>query len=283
LFIGHQAALAAAMAWTTASALWRSLSQFGTAIELNGLKNGLALLFFLPFLFTLPWTDQTGAIVVLLLSGVIGIAAGDSFYLGGLRRLGTQRALTVEAIGPVLASMGGVLMMGDTVRPAAWAGALLVSCAVVLVAQQSKASSATNGTAFGLLLCVLAVMCGLSGAFLSRHVLITSSLSPMQTAAVRLLGGWLGLLPLLRGRLSPKHLPKGVMAKVVLATLLGTNLGIVLQQIVFQSLPVGQGITLMSTAPVMALFLQRLEGESLQWQGVVAGLLAVSGVALSSL
>ena len=77
------------MAWTTASALWRSLSQFGTAIELNGLKNGLALLFFLPFLFTLPWTDQTGAIVVLLLSGVIGIAAGDSFYLGGLRRLGT--------------------------------------------------------------------------------------------------------------------------------------------------------------------------------------------------
>jgi drug/metabolite transporter (DMT)-like permease len=283
LFIGHQAALAAAMAWTTASALWRSLSQFGTAIELNGLKNGLALLFFLPFLFTLPWTDQTGAIVVLLLSGVIGIAAGDSFYLGGLRRLGTQRALTVEAIGPVLASMGGVLMMGDTVRPAAWAGALLVSCAVVLVAQQSKASSATNGTAFGLLLCVLAVMCGLSGAFLSRHVLITSSLSPMQTAAVRLLGGWLGLLPLLRGRLSPKHLPKGVMAKVVLATLLGTNLGIVLQQIVFQSLPVGQGITLMSTAPVMALFLHRLEGESLQWQGVVAGLLAVSGVTLSSL
>jgi drug/metabolite transporter (DMT)-like permease len=283
LFIGHQAALAAAMAWTTASALWRSLSQFGTAIELNGLKNGLALLFFLPFLFTLPWTDQTGAIVVLLLSGVIGIAAGDSFYLGGLRRLGTQRALTVEAIGPVLASMGGVLMMGDTVRPAAWAGALLVSCAVVLVAQQSKASSATNGTAFGLLLCVLAVMCGLSGAFLSRHVLITSSLSPMQTAAVRLLGGWLGLLPLLRGRLCPKHLPKGVVAKVVLATLLGTNLGIVLQQIVFQSLPVGQGITLMSTAPVMALFLHRLEGESLQWQGVVAGLLAVSGVALSSL
>ncbi|MDB4659616.1 EamA family transporter [Synechococcus sp. AH-551-C10] len=283
MFIGHQAALAAAMAWTTASALWRSLSQFGTAIELNGLKNGLALLLFLPFLFTLPWTDQIGAIVVLLLSGVIGIAAGDSFYLGGLRRLGTQRALTVEAIGPVLASMGGVLMMGDTVRPASWAGALLVSCAVVLVAQQSKASSATNGTAFGLLLCVLAVMCGLSGAFLSRHVLITSSLSPMQTAAIRLLGGWLGLLPLLRGRLCPKHLPKGVVAKVVLATLLGTNLGIVLQQIVFQILPVGQGITLMSTAPVMALFLHRLEGESLQWKGVVAGLLAVSGVGLSSL
>ena len=283
MFVGHQAAVAAAMAWTTASALWRSLSRFGTAIELNGLKNGLALLFFLPFLITLPWADQAGAVVVLLLSGLIGIAAGDSFYLGGLRRLGTQKALTVEAMGPVLASMGGVLMMGDTVRPAAWAGALLVSGAVVLVAQQSNASSANDGKALGLLLCVLAVMCGLSGAFLSRHALITSDLTPMQTAAIRLLGGWLGLLPILRGRLCPKNFPIGVMPKVILATLLGTNLGIVLQQIVFQMLPVGQGITLMSTAPVMALFLHHLEGESLQWQGIVAGLLAVSGVALSSL
>ena len=283
MFVGHQAAVAAAMAWTTASALWRSLSRFGTAIELNGLKNGLALLFFLPFLITLPWADQAGAVVVLLLSGLIGIAAGDSFYLGGLRRLGTQKALTVEAMGPVLASMGGVLMMGDTVRPAAWAGALLVSGAVVLVAQQSNASSANDGKALGLLLCVLAVMCGLSGAFLSRHALITSDLTPMQTAAIRLLGGWLGLLPLLRGRLCPKNFPIGVMPKVILATLLGTNLGIVLQQIVFQMLPVGQGVTLMSTAPVMALFLHHLEGEALQWQGIVAGLLAVSGVALSSL
>ncbi|MDA7436833.1 EamA family transporter, partial [Synechococcus sp. AH-601-B19] len=75
MFVGHQAAIAAAMAWTTASALWRSLSRFGTAIELNGLKNGLALLFFLPFLITLPWADQAGAVVVLLLSGLIGIAA----------------------------------------------------------------------------------------------------------------------------------------------------------------------------------------------------------------
>ena len=282
MFFGPAAALAAAMAWTTASALWRSLSRFGTAIELNGLKNGLALLFFLPVLISLPWADHRFGVVELLLSGLIGIAAGDSFYLGGLRRLGTQRALTVEAIGPVLASVGGILLMGDTVQPAAWAGAIMVSCSVVLVAQQST-SSANNDTAIGVLFGLLAVICGLCGAFLARHVLITSDLTPIQTASVRLLGGWLGLLPLLRGRFRPTNVPIGVMPKVILATLLGTNLGIVCQQVVFQILPVGQGVTLMSTAPVMALCLHRLEGESLQWQGVVAGLLAVSGVALSSL
>ena len=48
--IGAMAALAAALAWTTASGLWRSLSDQGSALQLNALKNGLATLLFLPVL-----------------------------------------------------------------------------------------------------------------------------------------------------------------------------------------------------------------------------------------
>ena len=100
------------MAWTGASAIWRSLSDRMTAIRLNALKNGLASLLFLPVLVTLPLHSGWHAVVLLLLSGLIGIAAGDSFYLGALRRLGTRRTLTVEASDPVLASIAGVLVMG---------------------------------------------------------------------------------------------------------------------------------------------------------------------------
>jgi drug/metabolite transporter (DMT)-like permease len=76
---------------------------------------------------------------------------------------------------------------------------------------------------------------------------------------------------------------RSIALRVLLATALGTNLGIALQQVVFQQLPVGPGVTLMSTAPVMALVVARFEGEALQWRGVMAALLAVSGVALTSL
>ena len=102
------------MAWTGASALWRSLSGRMSAIRLNAIKNGLASLLFLPVLLTLPHHTEAHAVVLLLISGLIGIAAGDSFYLGALRRLGTRRTLTVEASGPVLASIAGVL--ASTVR-----------------------------------------------------------------------------------------------------------------------------------------------------------------------
>ena len=280
---GLAAALTAAMAWTGASALWRSLTGAGTALELNGLKNGLATILFLPVLITVPWKDQTSAVLLLLLSGVAGIAAGDSFYLGALRRLGTRRTLTVEATNPVLACIGGVLLMGDRVSTTDWLGAGVVALAVTLIAGHSRADEDVSRNASGIALALLSVICGLCGAFLAREVLISSTLSPLQTASIRLIGGWLGLLPILRRNVVGRKLSQPVMVKVFLATVLGTNLGIALQQLVFSSMPVGQGVTLMSTAPVMALLVGHLEGDPIQPRGVLAALLAVTGVALISL
>ena len=163
--IGVMAALAAALAWTTASGLWRSLSDQGSALQLNALKNGLATLLFLPVLALLPWQDNAAAIAMLLLSGGVGIAAGDSFYLAALRRLGTRRPLTLAAVGPGVASLGSVMLMGERLSGGAWVGALLVAVAVVLVADSD---GPLHRDLQGLALGLMAVLCGLSGAFLAR-------------------------------------------------------------------------------------------------------------------
>lgn len=278
---GQFAALGAALAWTLASGLWRSLSHQGSALALNAWKNGMASLIFLPVLVSLPWLDNRDAVPWLLLSGVVGIAAGDSFYLAALRRLGTRRTLTVEALGPVLASVGSVVLMGEALSPQAWVGAAMVTTAVALVAGSSVDLSRDRA---GLALALMAVICGLVGAFLAREVLSTTALTPLQTASVRLCGGWLGLVPLLLHR-AEAALPsiRAKRGRVLLATLLGTNLGILLQQMVFQQMAVGPGVTLMSTAPVMALLIGRFEGDPIQPRGVAAALLAVAGVACTSL
>ena len=278
---GQFAALGAALAWTLASGLWRSLSHQGSALALNAWKNGMASLIFLPVLVSLPWLDNRDAVPWLLLSGVVGIAAGDSFYLAALRRLGTRRTLTVEALGPVLASVGSVVLMGEALSPQAWVGAAMVTTAVVLVAGSSVDLSRDRA---GLALALMAVICGLVGAFLAREVLSTMALTPLQTASVRLCGGWLGLVPLLRpGAEAALPSIRARRGRVLLATLLGTNLGILLQQMVFQQMAVGPGVTLMSTAPVMALLIGRFEGDPIQPRGVAAALLAVAGVACTSL
>ncbi len=293
--MGVIAGLVAALAWTLASSLWRGLSTSLTALELNGLKNVIACALLLPVLIALPWIQEGQALTWLLISGGLGISLGDSFYLAALRRLGTRRTLTIESLAPLIAALGGLAVMGERIQLQAWIGAAMVSLSVLLVARQQPPNGKTDapfrddlhdGMQWqGLGLAVLAVLCGVSGAAMSRCILINTDLSPWQSAATRLLGGLLLLLPWLRFRtLFPRPRPKRIRwPRVLLATLLGTNVGIVLQQVVLRQLPLGVGITVLSTSPVMALLVAVPEGDHPQAAGVCASVLAVSGIALAVL
>ena len=289
--MGVIAGLLAALGWTLASSLWRGLSTSLTAIELNGLKNFIACALLLPVLLFLPWTHASQALLWLLISGGLGISLGDSFYLAALRRLGTRRTLTVESLAPLIAALGGLVVMGERIEGQAWLGAAMVSVSVLLVARQSppdgtrERDRTRNVQWQGIVFALLAVLCGVSGAAVSRSILISTDLTAWQSAATRLLGGLLLLLPWLRLRtLFPKPQPsQRRWPRVLLATVLGTNVGIVLQQVVLKQLPLGIGITVLSTAPVMALFVAAPEGDHPHAGGVLASLLAVSGIALAVL
>ena len=76
---------------------------------------------------------------------------------------------------------------------------------------------------------------------------------------------------------------RGPWFRILIATVLGTNVGIALQQLVFRELPVGPGVTLMATAPVMALLIAPLEGDAIQPLGLLAAVLALAGVAVTTL
>ena len=96
---------------------------------------------------------------------------------------------------------------------------------------------------------------------------------------MRLLAALAVMLPWVR--LPSKQQPRPATARwplVLLATLLGTSLGIVLQQASLQQLPVGLAVSLLATAPLMALPLSRLEGDQPGWPGVLAGGLGFAGV-----
>ena len=296
--MGVLAGLVAALAWTVASSLWRSLSTSLSSLQLNGLKNAIACLLLLPVLLSVPWQHQPSSWLMLLLSGAIGIATGDSFYIGALRRLGTRRTLTVEALAPLLAAISGLVWMGEDLGLLTWSGATLVSLSVVIVARQRPPTQTAGrdrgqqAQALGLLLALMAVICGVGGAALSRSVLLSAAVQPIQSSAVRLLGGLVCLLPWLLGsRGWPWHRQERAgpwpkqrrWLRVMTATVLGTNLGILLQQEVLQRLPLAVAVTLLSTAPVMALLVASQEGDHPRAAGVAASLLAVTGVAMAVL
>jgi drug/metabolite transporter (DMT)-like permease len=288
--LGVMAALAGALSWTLASGLWRRLPTSLGSAELNLLKNLLALVLLLPLLPLLAQPLGFRQAALLLASGVLGIAAGDSFYFAALRRLGTRRTLTLEAGGPVLTSAAGLLLLLEVPSPRQWAGVALVSLALVLVAGQAPPGDPRarlqRQQVLGLLLGLLALVCGSAGALLARSALRDTPLPPLQAAALRLAGAAVVLLPLLPGlvrRLGSRWGPQPAHPRWLLllaATLLGTVLGIALQQLALSRLPAGLAVALLSTSPVLAVLLAAAEGDRPGRRGWAAALLVLAGVGL---
>jgi drug/metabolite transporter (DMT)-like permease len=291
---GVLAALAAALCWTISSTLWRRVPTSLSGAQLNLLKNLLAVALQLPLLLLLPWRASDSTLGLLLASGVLGIALGDSFYFGALRRLGTRRTLTLEAGGPVVTVLGGTLLLAEVPRWEQGLGVGLICLAVLVVARQQppalqpppgpeRGDRPAAGQRLGLLLALAALLCGSGGALLSRAALRASDLDPLQSATLRLAAAALVMLPLLSRfpRPGTRPLPAGRRWPLVLvATLLGTSAGIVLQQTALELLPGGLAVALLATAPVMALPLALFEGDAPGWPGGIAAVLAAAGVSL---
>lgn len=290
MVVGVLAALCGSLAWTLSSSLWRSIETSLTAWQLNGLKIVIATLFLCPVLLFLPWSEQTNGLMLLMASGALGIALGDSFYFAALRRLGTRRTLTIEALGPLLASFYGMTFLAEIINLKSWFGAILVATSVVIAAFQQPPEKGVgfnrqfSSQRLGLLFALSGVICGVSGAALSRQVLLLGQITPLQSAAIRLLGGLLLIIPWLRKCIRPIPYPRPSQIRwprILFATLLGTNLGIILQQLALQKLPLGIGVTLLSSSPVMALLLCRYEGDRLRLGGIAASFMAVFGIWLA--
>jgi len=282
VLIGALAALVAALCWTVASSLWKRLPTSLSGSELNLLKNLLAVVVLLPLVVGRVWSAAPGPLMLLALSGVVGIAAGDSLYFAALRRLGTRRTLTLDAGGPAVAAVGGMVWLAEVPAPQHWLGAGLITTALVLVAGQRPGDGGAQRVQFqGVLLALAALLCGSSGALLSRAALREAALDPLQSAVVRLVAASLVLLPLLWRLRIPRLGPQPAAARWPLglaATLLGTTAGIVLQQAALQRLPGGMAVALLATAPLMAIPLAHLEGDRPGWRGWISAVLALAGV-----
>lgn len=276
------AALAAALCWTMASLLWRRLPTSLSPARLNLLKNLLAFALQVPLVAGQLGGLPVSTLLPLVLSGIVGIAFGDTLYFAALRRLGTRRTLTLDAGGPAVTAVAGLALLQEAPGAGQWLGLVLISLAVVVVARQ-RTPDRRAADGLGVLLALAALLCGSAGALLARAALRGGEVPPLQAATVRLGAAALVMLPLLRGMPLPgrRPLPAGRRwPRLLLATLLGTSCGIVLQQTALAGLPGGLAVALLSTAPVMALPLARLEGDRPGWAGVLAAVAALAGISL---
>tara|TARA_Y100000768_G_scaffold244517_1_gene185369 strand:+ start:104 stop:979 length:876 start_codon:yes stop_codon:yes gene_type:complete len=261
--IGIISAFGAAISWTYACFIWRSQTEKYKSIDINLVKNIIAFLIFLPTFINYSVLIDSKSIFTLLLSGVIGIGLGDTFYIKSLQIIGTRRTLSIETVSPLLAALSGEIFINENLALRSYIGIVIISISLFILLRQRTNLLVNNSTTINeqnnlsiYIFPFLSVLCAVLGGLLSRIVFLESNLSPFQTTEIRLLGAIIFLITIKKFRINFffKKLDKNDQKRFLLSIFFGTNLGILLQQIVFKTLPLGVGWSLLSTSPIISLF-----------------------------
>ncbi len=275
--IGIISAFGAAISWTYACFIWRTQTEKYQSIDINLVKNIIAFLIFLPAFINIIFLNDIKSILTLLLSGVIGIGLGDTFYIKSLQVIGTRRTLSIETLSPFLAALSGEFFINENLSLRSYLGIIIISISLFILLRQrnnlvvNNLNQITERNNLNFYIYpLLSVLCAVSGGLLSRMVFLQKDLSPFLTTEIRLLGAIIFLITIKNFRVNffVKKLNYEEQKRFLLSIFLGTNLGILLQQIVFKTLPLGIGWTLLSTSPVISLFFATKE-EGYLTKGII--------------
>ena len=131
--IGILSAFGAATSWTYACFIWRSQTQKYKSIDINLIKNIIAFLIFIPAFINLRSITELKNIFILLISGIIGIGLGDTFYLKSLQTIGTRKTLSIETLSPLMAALSGEIFINEELTIKSWVGIIIVSISLFII------------------------------------------------------------------------------------------------------------------------------------------------------
>lgn len=288
-FSGEIAALTAAFLWALSSFLFSRLGNTIPPIEMNFLKGILAIALFTVTMLILG--DRLAnlslqTLVVLSISGAVGIGFGDTMYFEGLNLFGPRRMLLITTLAPVITAVLAWGFLGETLGLLALLGIFVTIGGIAWVIMEQKGNGGQKVSRRGIFYAFLAALTQAIGAVLSRWVLTGTQTSALQSALVRLVAGvlfiviWVAVKRIKVGQwVMTKSTPR-LWGTVAVVVLLGTYLAIWLQQVAFQFSRVGIAQTLLATSPLFVLPISALRGEKLSLRSVLGVFAAVAGIAM---
>ena len=284
--LGSSAALASAAAWAFGSILFRRLAEKVTPLGMNLFKVALGVLCLGGIMLVTGMKPVSGGCFLLLgISGLLGIALGDTFFFKALVSLGPRLTILVGTLGPVFTVIFAIFFLRERPSLLAWIGILLITGGVTWVLwERTPAGRVKQERAAGIKYALLATLCMSAGIIMAK--VGVASTSALQATFIRFLGGIAGLLVYgsstrsLKTWLTPfkdlRVLRFGVFA--VLVAIFG---GFWLFLVALKHIDASTAAILNSTTPLfilpMAVFLLK---ERLSYKAVIGAVVAVCGIVL---
>lgn len=203
--LGELLALASALTWAVGVILYRQLGSALAPLRLNFLKNSLVLLGLLPVTVFMqgaaPPPLSASEWMLVLGSGVLGIAIADTLYFSALNALGAGRMGVIGNLYSPLVVFLSMALLGEHLRPWQWFGFVAVSAGVLLAAWiPARWRGVAPAPVRGALLGVAAIALMAAAIVMIKRVLEVHPL--LWVTTLRMGGALLAMLliALLRGR-----------------------------------------------------------------------------------
>lgn len=293
--IGEVAATLTAFCWSISAVAFTVSGRVIGSQVVNRIRVVVAIVALLIinwFIFGQPIPLNIGSVhwIWLLLSGLVGLAIGDTFLFRSYQLIGARLGLLLLSLAPVFSILIAWIFMGELLTWIQILGVILTLAGIGWVVMTRPKAEDESGSpqhaAQGILFGVLASICQAGGLILSRQGMqdgfspITGTLIRMIAAVVVLWG-----MALIQKRVKPtvdmaRQHPKST-GWVVLGAIFGPVIGISLSLLAIQYAKIGVASTLMALPPVIILPVSYFFfKERLGWQAFAGTAVTIVGVAL---
>lgn len=199
--LGEFFSLASAVVWAFAVILFTRIGTRLPPFELNLVKN---LIGFLLLLFTSLWVEglqlpsmDFSQSLIVIISGVIGIAVADTLYMKALNTIGAGSTGVVAALYSPFVVILSMAYLGEALTLLQWLGLLAVLSGVVMISldKPQQALSAAPRTK-GILLGAMSVFLTALGVVIMKPVLEQQPF--FWSSTLRFLAGIIGMMVYLK-------------------------------------------------------------------------------------
>ncbi|HVT36541.1 MAG TPA: DMT family transporter [Nevskiaceae bacterium] len=201
--IGEIYSLGCALAWAIAVILFKKSGESLPPLALNLFKNALSLVMIGATIVLLrgPQLPQIPpmALGLILLSGLLGIAAGDTYYFQALNAIGAGRIAVAQTLYSPFVITLSMTFLGEHLRPLQFGGVALVLGGIVLVTYvRERNHPDAHRLRRGVLTAVLAMFCTAVGIVMAKPMLAQHDF--LWVVWLRIAGGFFGLCAVVLAR-----------------------------------------------------------------------------------
>jgi drug/metabolite transporter (DMT)-like permease len=192
--IGILSALGSAISWAAGSILFMRIGQTVTPFGMT-LGKGIVSLFLLGIVLSFTGFDSIagGPLALLFLSGILGIAMGDTFFFAALQDLGPIMLIIFFMLGQILTALLAIFILGEIPSLQAWIGIVITLAGIAIVLwtkiinDEEKQATRIRGLILGL----LSMLCMAFSTIIAKQALAT--VSTIGATFIRMAAGTLGM------------------------------------------------------------------------------------------